>query len=69
METVSVEPPAAGSVEETLRQGVRSFQSNDWPGALTHFFELDAQFIGLQKEMAAEDSRARLAPRAAAVLW
>ena len=37
MTTMSVEPPAAASVDEILRRGVESFQNEDWPEALACF--------------------------------
>jgi Flp pilus assembly protein TadD len=37
MTTTSVAPPTAASIDEILRKGIASFQSEDWPQALTHF--------------------------------
>jgi tetratricopeptide (TPR) repeat protein len=37
MERISVEPPAAASIEAVLRAGIRSFQRADWQGALGYF--------------------------------
>ena len=37
MTTMSVDPPTAATVDEILRQGISSFQNEDWPQALAHF--------------------------------